>query len=260
MDAKVMIVYQCEDSLEGIFTAIYNAYEDRNKPEDTRISLTEELLLFAEYVPVKADKSKTLKVISTLKRRFGEEDFQKLCFALASPDEEKAQAIYRTVAAGLSTGCGRGQLLDNLADTNVHKVFSLSRAANNEFLHLRGFVRFQELENGVLYTRIGPKNNVLTFLMPHFADRFPMENFMLYDAGRNLFGIHPAGKQWYLMQDTNYDYREENLRMSEGELAYQELFRYFCHKIAIKERKNLELQRNMLPLRFQEYMVEFIKN
>lgn len=255
-----MVVYQCEDSLEGIFTAIYNAYEDKSKPEDTRISLTEELLLFAKYVPVKVDKSKALKVMNTLKRRFGEEDFQKLCFALASPDEDKAQAIYRTIAAGLSGNCNRGHLLDNLADDSVHKVFALSRAAGNEFVHLRGFVRFQELENGVLYSKIGPKNNVLTFLMPHFADRFPMENFMLYDARRNLFGIHPAGKQWYLMQDSNYYQKEETLRMSKGELAYQELFRYFCHKIAIKERKNLELQRNMLPLRFQEYMIEFIEN
>lgn len=252
-----MVVYQCEDSLEGIFTAIYNTYEDNNKPEDTRISLTDELLLFARYEQVVVDKRKALKVMNTLKRRFGEEDYLKICFALASPEEDKAQAIYKTVAVGLGTRCGQGHLYDNLADDSVHRVFSLYRAANNEFLHLRGFVRFQELENGILYSKIAPKNNVLTFLMPHFADRFPMENFMLYDAGRNLFGIHPAGKQWYLAQDSNYFLNEDKLRMSAGELAYQELFRYFCHKIAIKERRNLELQRNMLPLRFQEYMVEF---
>ena len=252
-----MVVYQCEDSLEGIFTAIYNAYEDKNKPEDTRVSLTDELLLFAKYVPVTVDKTKALKVMNTIKRRFGEDDYWRICLALSSPDEDKAQAIYKTIAAGLSGNCGHGHLFDNLADDSVHKVFSLSRAAGNEFTHLRGFIRFQELENGILYSKIGPKNNVLAFLMPHYADRFPTENFMLYDAGRNLFGIHPAREQWYVMQDSNYYLNEEKLRMSEGELAYQELFRYFCHKIAIKERKNLELQRNMLPLRFREYMMEF---
>ena len=252
-----MVVYQCEDSLEGIFTAIYNTYEDKNKPTDVRISLTDELLLFAKYVQVETDNNKALKVMNTLKRRFGEEDYMKICFALSSSDEDKAQVIYKTVAAGLAANCSPGHLCDNLADDSVHKVFSLYRAANNEFLHLRGFVRFQELDNGVLYSKIGPKNNVLTFLMPHFADRFPSENFMLYDAGRNLFGIHPAGKDWYLVQDSNYYMNEEKLRMSDGENAYRELFRYFCHKIAIKERRNLELQRNMLPLRFQEYMIEF---
>lgn len=252
-----MVVYQCEDSLEGIFTAIYNAYEDKNRPENTRISLTDELLLFAEYIPVVVEKEKVRKVMNTLKSRFGEENYRQICFALSSSDVEKAQAVYRTIALGLSGHCRPGHLLDNLADESVHKVFSLFRAADNEFMHLRGFVRFQELENGILYSKIGPKNNVLAFLMPHFADRLPGDNFMLYDAGRNLFGIHPAGEQWYFVQDVNYDMQAEKLPLSERELTCQELFRYFCTKIAIKERENLNLQRNMLPLRFQEYMIEF---
>ena len=76
-----MVVYQCEDSLEGIFTAIYNAYEDKNKPEDTRVSLTDDLLLFAKYVPVTVDKTKALKVMNTIKRRFGEDDYWRICLA-----------------------------------------------------------------------------------------------------------------------------------------------------------------------------------
>lgn len=252
-----MRIYQCEDSLEGIFTAIYNTYEDKCDRMDTVISLTDELYLFAEYVPVISDNTKAIKVMNTLRRKFGEEDYMKICMALASPDTEKAQALYRTIAAGLATNCPAGHLLDNLADDYINRVFFLSRAANNEFLHLRGFIRFAELDNGIMYAAIGPKNNVLTFLMPHFADRFPMENFMIYDEGRRLFGIHPAGKNWYLMQNSEIEMREENLQYSDGELEYRELFRHFCRTIAIKERKNLELQRNMLPLRFREYMIEF---
>ena len=253
-----MRVYQCEDSLEGIFTAIYNTYEDKCDKADTVISLTDELYLFAEYIPVQTDEEKALKVINTLRRRFGEEDYMKLCFALSSNDTEKAQAVYRTITAGLSNSCKPGHLLDNLADDSVHLVFSLARAANNEYLHLRGFIRFSELEKGILYSPIGPKNNVLTFLMPHFADRFPVENFLIYDEVRNLFGIHPAGKDWYLIQGKESD-KEKSLVLSDRELEYQELFQYFCKELAIKERKNLELQRNMLPLRFREYMTEFKK-
>lgn len=252
-----MRVYQCQDCMEGIFTAIYNAYEDKSKPQDTRISLTDELLLFAEYVTVEINWDKAMKVTRTLKNRFGEENYSKICFALSAPDLEKAQAVYQTVARGLSCGVGRGHLIDNLADDAVHKVFQLARGAENEFCHLRGFVRFQEVQGDVLYSKIAPKNNMVSFLMPHFADRFPMENFMIYDEGRRLFGIHPAGKEWFLMQDKEAAFRETELVLSEKETEYQELFRYFCHKIAIKERENLLLQRNMLPLRFQDYMVEF---
>ena len=249
-----MVVYVCEDSLEGVFTGIYKAYEDRRDHSDTFLSLTDEPMLFAEYVEVEPDRTRTLKVINTLQRRFGEDDYLSLCMALAAEDSGKAQAVYQTVVDGLKRSSRPGHLFDNLAEDNVHKAFSLARGANREIQHLQGFVRFQELEEKVLYSAIGPKNNVLTFLMPHFADRLPQENFVLYDDKRNLFGVHPAGRQWYLLQGE--EAAAPILRLSREEKQYQELFRQFCRTIAIRERRNLKLQRNMLPLRFREYMME----
>ena len=250
-----MIVYRCQDSLEGIFTAIYQAYEEKRDHSETVLSLSEEPILFAEDVWVVPDREKTQKVMNTLKRRFGEKDSYSLCLALATEDEEKAQAVYRTVEEGIRCNCKPGRLFDDLTNDNIHKAFALARSANREVGRELEFVRFQELENGVLYSRIGPKCNILTFIMPHFADRLPIENFVIYDDIRNLFGIHPAGKQWYLLRGE--EAVEPELRFSEKEESYQELFRHFCRTIAIRERKNLKLQRNMLPLRFQEYMTEF---
>lgn len=251
-----MIVYVCEDSLEGVFTGIYRAYEEKRDHRDTFLSLTDEPMLFAEYVEVKPDRERTIKVINTLQRRFGEDDYLSLCMALAAEDPEKAQAVYRTVVDGLRRDSRPGHLFDNLSEDNVHKAFSLARGASREICHLQGFVRFQELEQKVLYSAIGPKNNVLTFLMPHFSDRLPQENFVLYDDKRNLFGIHPAGRQWYLLQGEEAAAPVFRL-WSEKEEQYQELFRQFCRSIAIRERYNPQLQRNLLPLRFREYMMEF---
>lgn len=81
---------------------------------------------------------------------------------------------------------------------------------------------------------------------------------MIYDEGRNLLGVHPASGEWYLARGVKLD--RSMLNDSDEEKKYRELFRFFCHKIAIKERKNLNLQRNMLPLRFREFMVEFGEN
>lgn len=251
-----MVVYRCEDSLESIFTAIYQAYEEKRNHAETLLSLNDDPILFAENVQVVVCVEKVLKVMNTLKRRFGEKDYLDICMALATEDGQKAQAVYQTVVDGLTRKCGQGQLFDNLANDFVHRAFSLARGAGREYAHLRGFVRFEELENGVLYSEIGPKNNVVTFLMPHFADRLSIENFVIYDERRNFFGIHPAGRQWYLLRGEEAE-RPPKLLLSEEERTYQELFRRFCRTIAIKERKNLNLQRNMLPLRFQEYMVEF---
>ncbi len=260
-------VYQCEDSIEGVFTAVYRIYEDRNNKEDCRISLDEELYLFAEYIPVSADTERTRKVIRTLLRKFGEDDYLTICYALSSRDSEKADAVYHAVAYGLSHGTPPGRLFEHLSDPFIHKVFSLARAAGNECCHLRGFIRFQEMEEGFLFSRIGPKHNLLTFLMPHFADRFPMEHFVIYDEIRGLFGVHPGRREglhtasyqpemsWYLVQ--NGELEPGNLRISEREEEYQLLFKHFCQELTIESRRNPNLQRNLLPLRFREYMVEF---
>ena len=277
-----MYVYRCRDSLESIFTAIYRVYEDRRSREEVLLSLDDEPMLFAEEIIVEADECRCGKVIRTLKNRFGTDNYEDICLTLASPDPEKAQAVYGTIAMGLSNQCDRGHLFDALADADVNKAFKLARNASRENCHLRGFTRFEELEKGIMYARIGPKNNLLTFLMPHFADRFPEENFVLHDVGRDLFGIHPAVRQdsgnsgdnlpasnlsgayqeseagsgaWYLLKGA--DLSAADFQVSGEEQKYQVLFKEFCKSIAIGERRNLELQRGMLPLHFREYMTEF---
>lgn len=251
-----MVVYRCEDSLESIFTAIYRTYEEKRNHGDTVLSLTDDPLLFAEDVAVVPDEDKARRVMDTLKRRFGMRDYSYLCMALASEDEEKAQAVYRTVVSGLRSGCREGHLFDNLADRDIHKAFSLARNVSTEIGHQKQFLRFQELERGLLYSRIGPKYDILVFLMPHFADRLNIENFVIYDEKRCLFGVHPACGEWYLFRSEEAE-RAFEPALSEQEMSYQELFRQFCLAITIKERRNQKLQKGMLPLRFREYMVEF---
>lgn len=251
-----MVVYRCEDTVESIFTAIYQAYEEKRNLDDTLLCLTDDPLLFSEDVTVKADEEKTRKVMNTLTRRFGWKDCLHLNMALAAEDGDKAQAVYRTVVHGLRRGCGRGHLFDNLADEYIHKAFALGRGVSTEVGHQKQFLRFQELDDGLLFSRIGPKNDVLAFVMPHFADRLPIENFVIYDEKRNLFGIHPAKRAWYLFWGQEADVSPQ-LHYSGEEMRYQELFRQFCRTITIQGRKNPKLQQSMLPLRFREYMVEF---
>lgn len=247
----------CEDTQEGIFTGIYRAYEWKMDPCSTVVQAGEEgnLRLFAQYHRVETDLERAEKVRRTVRRRFGEECYETICYALASWEEDKAQAVYQTIAEGL-TGRVRGKLMDHLGNRYVRRTFELSRGTGNETHHLLGFVRFEETESGILYSEIKPKNNVLPFLMPHFADRFPRENFVIRDRGRKLYGIHQAGQEWFLawMEDGP---ERAGLRLSAEEQQIQELFRYFCHKIMIEERANPKLQRQLLPLRFRDDMTEF---
>lgn len=256
MEEKYLV---CEDSLEGIFTGIYEAYALREPHEQLHIQIGEEenLRLFAVYIPVKADSAKAVKVSNTIYRELGEETYLAICHAIAGTDTDKGEAVYKTIVIGLGMRNKR-QVMGNLANPYVHRVFELNRNSSNEIHRWKEFLRFQELENGIMFAKIGPKCDVVTFIMPHFADRLPLIDFIIYDETRGIFGVHPASKQWYLVTDKELDL-ESLEKYSKEEEDYQELFYYFCHKIAIKERMNLKLQMNMLPLWYQEYMVEFGK-
>lgn len=262
MEEYVLI---CEDSIEGILTGIYEAYaykKEQGIDSHDRIHVQagepQIYRLFTTYERVSTEPEKAAKVTATLQRELGQEAYFFLCMAMSSYEEDKADAVYHTVVSGLMHhDCN---VFARLAEVAVHKAFSYARGANNELLHLKGFLRFQELEDGILYAKISPKNHILDFLAPHFADRFPGENFVIFDERRNIFALHAKYKMWYSYSLTEEQFNEENLVFSEEEQEYQRLFRHFVDKIAITERENLALQQNNLPLRFRPYMCEFVNN
>lgn len=256
MEEKYLI---CEDSLEGIFTGIYEAYALREGHEHVHIQIGEEdnYRLFASYLYIAPDSVKTDKVARTLKRRMGEEGYLAVCRAAASYQRDKGEAIYKTVVNAIDGKRGR-YVMKNLQNPYVERTFELSRNTANEAHCELEFLRFEELEKGMLYAKIMPKNNVMAFVMPHFADRLSPENFLIYDEGRRLFGVHPAGEEWFLAS-VQEDFTEGELIRSEREAGYQELFRLFHKTIGIKERENAKLQRQMLPLRYRFGMPEFKK-
>lgn len=248
----------CEDSLEGIFTGIYNAYLMKKPHEEIHICVGEEenYRLFAVYEKHEPEEQKAVKVARTIGKEFGSEAYMSICRALASPEADKGEAVYKTVVTGLQMR-NKKEVMGNLADPYVHRVFELARFTANEAHYHVEFLRFRELENGILYAEIGPKNNIITFIMPHFADRFPLENFVIYDERRNIHGVHPSGKDWYLVWGDETGRMEH--QFSTEEKKYSELFCSFFHTIAIKERRNNSLQTNMLPLRYRKYMTEFLQ-
>lgn len=256
-----MHIFICEDSPDGILTGVYDAWSAKISyglsHSDIRLvsALPDNYELFCEYHTVSPDSEKAQKVSSTLHRRLGQQFFETILTAALSADfcsnkkkTDKADAIYHTVAAALCSPDG-AHVLEHLSDPHVYRVFELSRAAASEAHHLKGFLRFSELKNGVLFARIHPKNNALPILAEHFTDRFPSENFIIYDETRRLAAVHRAGKNYMLVgtADLNTDMLHH---FSENETHFCELWLTFFENIAIDARINPKLQAKNLPKRF----------
>ncbi|MDO4187375.1 MAG: TIGR03915 family putative DNA repair protein [Lachnospiraceae bacterium] len=254
-------IYVCSDNIEGIFTAIYDIYTHVSEHKTTHDSckiITGEIgnfELFSEYIDVITDKDKALKVTRTVCERFGFEAYESFLYAASCDANNKATAIYKSIVTGFKTKAGF-RLINMWTDANVSYVLELSRKAKNEFASWREFLQFHELNNGVLFSRIGPTCDIIMFLATHFENRFPNENFMIYDDIRDKYLVHEKGKKCVIVIGNGIDPAEETA-YSKNDSFYDELFNVFTHTIAIKERKNLKLQQNLMPLRIQKYKIEF---
>lgn len=252
-------IYLCENSLEGILTAVYNAFADQNEHENNKIQISEGMYhqeLFATYVSVETDFEKAVKVARTLQNKVSATVYELIQKTAVSYNMDKADAIYRVIILALKMG---NRVIDYLTEPNVQFLMELERNMQNELQRELQFLRFEELASGVLFAKINPKNALLPYLAEHFSDRFSGEDWVIADTVHRGVLIHEKNKGCSLANMEDVDFDALILQYSEGEELWQKLWKKFVDAIAIKERINPELQRQMLPLRFRKYMRELQK-
>ncbi len=250
-------IYVCNDTVTGIFSAVYDAWKEGWLAEECGIALksTLEQELFCEYVESEESEQKARAVEALIQKHLGQQAYWDIYHAALSGDKEKGDAILGTMLAAKGLPDSH-KIMEHLSHPKVEKVFELSRAVGGEAHSYKGFLRFKELVNGVLYSEIEPKNQILTSIAPHFADRLPLENFMIYDKTHQMFVVHEARKKWVLVWDEGIDLSmTENV--SDKEVEYARMWKSFCKTISIKERKNPNCQLQHLPLRYRGEMTEF---
>lgn len=260
-----MYILICENNMDGIFSGIYRAYASRYGHQNIQLITADTLNtyeLFCQYEAVPIDTANSQKVARTLRERLGEDTYLDICYAIhafETPKEQqkninKADAVYKTVVLALSLK-DSSKVLNYLGNPYVNRVFRLSRSAYNEAHHWKGFLRFHELENSVLFSRIHPKNNVLAILAEHFTERLPTESFIIYDETRKTAALHKSGSGYILssVPDADEDFMNS---FSQKEQEYQQLWKTFFHSIAIEARKNPKLQSQNIPKRFWGDTVE----
>lgn len=257
-----MTVYVCEDSFEGILSGIYDAVQGQEAQEDIRLELEgiRNMELFCVYKPAAVSEEKVKRVLEEVRRKLSEVIYEKLYLASLSQEEGKADGIYRFLMDAFHYG---NTVLQMHHRSSVQYLLRLCQFVEHESHQLTGFVRFAQTGEGVLFSRIGPKSDVLPLLAVHFADRLPSENWMIYDEHRGRAAVHPAGRAWFILreesilQEENGGWSEQIKQKTDGE-EYASLWKTFHQAIAIAERENPVCQRTLLPMRYRAYMTEFL--
>lgn len=257
-----MFVFQCENSIDGIFTGIYNAWASRYGHKNIQLSTNQsgQIMLFRDYITVIPDSQKSRKVSRTLISRLGVDFYETICKCAMADGScrklsmDKANAIYQAVVMALALPEG-AKVLEYLGEPCIACIFELCRQTGNEAHHLLEFLRFNELQSGILYAKVHPKNDVLPILAAHFTDRLPLENFMIYDATHQTAAVHCSSKDYMIVEASQLNHNLTN-EISFSEETFQNLWKAFFDTIAVEARENPKLQIQNIPKRFWADTVE----
>ena len=249
-------MYICHDTITGLYSALYDAWKE-SRDGDAGIELRgkTQQQMFCEYRVVDECGEKAVSIERMIKRNLGYNAYWNFYHALLSDDAGKGEAVFKAMQEARRIQ-EKKKIMEHLSDCNVAKVFELSRRVSNEAHMYKEFIRFRELSNGVLFSEISPRNRVLTCVGEHFSERFPLENWMIYDKTHREFLVHRAKRQWAIVAGAELA-REAAENISQDEVEYEKLWKGFFQSVSIKERENPKCQRSNLPLRWRREMTEF---
>lgn len=249
------LILQCEDSVEGILTAIYDAFVEKNKMTEFRdgdisieIGDSQDMSLFAQIKMIQTDLDKAQKTLVSIQKKISFLAYKRVLSALCHYDTDRANAVLGFLIKGFPMGM---RVMEDMANPYVLRVMELSRKVDNESHLFSGLIRFSDVGR-FLYSEIEPKCNVLPQIREHFEDRYPNEHYVIYDKKKQIALVHPAFCQSFFVQGDEW-----NINLSEHTDPFEELWKEYFSHIEIKERHNPKCQNNLLPKWYRKHMVEF---
>lgn len=249
------LILQCEDSVEGILTAIYDAFVEKNKMTDYRdgdiriaIGGVQDLFLFAQMQSVETDLDKAQKTLFSIQKKVSFLAYKRVLSALCHYDTDRGNVVLGFLIKAFPMGA---KVMEAFADPYVMRMTELARKVDNESHLFCGVIRFTDVGK-FLYSEIEPKCNVLPQVLEHFEDRYPNEHYVIYDKKKQAALVHPAFCQSFFVYGDEW-----NVDVSQFDDRFENLWREYFSHIEIRERHNPKCQNNLLPKWYRKNMAEF---
>lgn len=243
------IAYIIDDSLEGVLCAVFAAYERKERPVEVGPEQGMQLAFGQEAVKIFSDSVKAERVAAGFERKLGRGAYARLWTCALSSDPDRHSILYRYMRGVFDTG---RRFALNLAHDDVLAYEKIHKAVSSEAHYHKEFARFSEMENGVYYSKITPKNNIISLVMPHFVERFSIQPMLLHDPVHELCAVYDM-KSWYLIATSELNVPAPTAE----EKDYRRLWKRFYDAICVEGRENPKCRRTHLPMRYWKNMTEF---
>lgn len=244
------IIYLYDGTLEGMLTSIFEAFSRKELPVDIVQDTNLQQSMLCSYIPIATDLVLAQRVQQGIVGKLGESQYENVKRVFLSDAPTKGGVLLRYLIYTMRQGRGG---CAHLAHPAVNDFEELLDQVDKEAHYMLQFVRFAQLDNGVFFSRIEPKASVVPLIMGHFAARFNIQPFIIYDARHDLSGVFDT-KKWWLVDARSIQVPAN----SRAEDEFQSLWQTFFDTIAIEERRNPTCQRSFMPKRFWGNMCEQI--
>lgn len=239
-----------DGTFDGFLSVVYYTVKNRIRPVCICKDDSVQTLIECEIVFVKTDLSKSEQVRNTVMDIMGYEGFKRAYYVFLNSHEDSLMTSYTYLLYGLKYG---KKTYHYMSVPDINRAYELERQVVSEVSRMKGFLRFGVMEGGVEYAPMEPENDILSLLMPHFADRLKNIPFVIHDLLRQKAGVYAKGS-WFITD-------AEELappKISDDEKTYRALWKKFYDTICIRERTNLKLQTNMMPKKYRKHITEFL--
>ncbi len=252
-----MVIFYYDKTFEGLLTAVFEAYSRRTFP-DRLLAEGEVLPLFYDEVfTVISDPAKSDRVWRGLQKKLSSVALSGLTLTWLSELPQSDELLLRYIRKVIDAP---GRFETNFGDPDVLEMGKIWKKVSNERCHVNQFLRFQKTADGVFFAALRPIYNVLPLTVSHLKDRFADQRWLLYDLQRE-YGYYYDLQE---VSEVRFEQKEAHLLsgwlneelMDKDEKLFQSLWTTYFHAIAIKERINPKLHRQMMPARFWKYMTE----
>lgn len=236
-----------DGSFEGFLTLVYEVYYQKIEPKAI-YKKSPPNLCFDEIYTIETDIDKAKKVFSSLKKSFSKSHINTIFHIFLCDSQNFEYDLLSFIKLGFKDI----KSLSNITLTSIFHIQSLEK----EYLRLAhkmyGFVRFEELDTKILYAKIETKFNILMLLGNHFSKRLGDHPFIIHDVKRSLAFVR-ENNQNHMRIVADFDLPQ----YSEDEEHFKKLWKTFFNSVSIENRKNVKLQKQLVPLLYRAYMSEF---
>lgn len=239
--------YLYDGTFEGLMTAVYYHYKKDKASGIYELDNYQQSIVFQSGI-VKTDISKARTVIDAINKLISREAYINIYYCYLSNALNKENIILEFLIFAFKYGKNTMNFYTHKKVLPINEIYK--RVAREEH-RILGILRFSDI-GGILYAKYSPDNDISILLADHFADRYKYEKFIIYDEKRKKAVIY-SDNNWEIKENINID----NVEFSANEQKIQNLWKQYFTDLAIKERKNINLQFQFVPARYRKNMNEF---